>query len=265
VLPLSSSTHIVVTPDFDIVQHNLQTAESILTHSMRKTILEKVGIDTLYGGHLVHNALDKEVWFLFCDIANTPTTDTAELAAVWNYRYNSWSLHDVPQVYSACEGYTGAALTMPSTGYNRRTPVFHYGSTPALAVFPPQDSNVVNKDVETARSALTFRLERTGLAVKGANNGDAVIDYDSVAQFQEFRPRVRGTVGDTIAISFGTRMHPSEAVSFGSPVTYTIGTDVFVPILKVGRLLDIRMDYTNMNRALTVEGYDLDVEVLARH
>lgn len=265
VLPLTRSTHIVVTPDFDILQHNMQTSESILTHSMRKTILEKVGVDTLYGGHLIHNRLDKEVWFLFCDINNAPTTDTAELAAVWNYKYNSWSLHDLPKVYSAFVGYTSMAWTMNNTGYSRRTPAFHYGDIPALAIFPPQDCSIANKDVETARASLTFRLERTGLAVKGADKGQPVVDYDAVAQFQEFRPKARGTIGDTIAISFGTRMHPSETVSFGTPVNYTIGSDVFVPILKVGRLLDIRMDYTDMNHALTIEGYDLDVEAIARH
>lgn len=254
VLPLSRTQHVVVSPDYDMHLVTPAGAESIMHSRIRKYIKTQVTGYSVYTARLVHNKDAFEVWFLFStDALGDPTNN---IAAVWDYKENSWYVIDVPEISAACYGPVNVLQVE-----NRA--VFLSDTAPKMAVISSKDDGVV---ADTVRSSVTFRIERTGLSVKGAaQDGSPVVDFDTVAMFQEFRPRFVGTSGQTVAISFGARMSASETVSFGSPTNFTIGTSIFLPIFLTGRLLDIRMDYASTSLGLSLEGYDLDVAPLARH
>lgn len=252
---LSKGQHLVVTADYDIVQHDGNTASSVTTAQIREYIKTYLADVT----EVFHDPLQQEVWICH---ASTNGVLTYDKALIWNYRYNSWSVHTLPTTYSTSYGYVNHPKVFRGDAGFVNSPVLHssVGGNSRL-LFP---SGLY--DTEEGRSSLVFRLERTGLSVKGAaQDGSPIVDYDTVAMFQEFRPRFKGTSGDTVAISFGVRETADDAVSFGASTNFTVGSTVFLPIFLSGRLLDIRMDFSHLTHALTLEGYDLDVVPLSRH
>ncbi len=252
---LDVSRHAVFTYDLDLVVHDGNSAQSVTTAQVRAYIKQYM-YDWV---ELMHDGYNEEVWVCHPSVNSQAYYDKA---LVYNYRYQTWALHELPSVWSTGYGF----VNHPYAGRNQagflNSPVLHGAVSGNSRLMFPSASSVT----EEGRSTFTMRIERTGLSVKGAaQDGSPVVDYDTVAMFQEFRPRFRGTAGDTVSISFGSRQWASESVSFGSPQTFTIGTSQFLSVYLVGRLLDIRMDYTHASHDLTLEGYDLDVVPLARH
>lgn len=255
VVSLSKAQHLVVTADYDIVQHDGNTAESLTTAQIKeyiKTYLFDV-VETF------HDVLQNEVWICH---ANANGVLTYNKALIWNYRYGTWTIHELPTTYSTAYGYVNHPKIARGIAGFVNSPVLHSSVGGNSRLLYPSGLY----DTEEGRSSLVFRLEKTGISIKGAGqDGSPVVDYDTIAMFQEFRPRFKGTPAGTVSISFGVRQTADAAVSFGAPLTYTIGSTVFLPVYLTGRLLDLRMDFSHLAQGLTLEGYDLDVVPLSRH
>lgn len=95
--------HIVVSSG-DIVVHDGQQPVSIfpkkLGRSMAKAIFDDMDSTAYVKARLVKNSAAKEVWFIY----PLDGSSACNRAFVWNYRENSFSLRDLPDVDHATEG-----------------------------------------------------------------------------------------------------------------------------------------------------------------
>lgn len=90
------------------------------------------------------------------------------------------------------------------------------------------------------------------------------ISFDDPATVKSLRaiwPRIKGTSGQKVLITSGATMDIEQAVTWGSPVEYTIGSSQKADLpFSTGRFLAIRFDSVD-NAPFRVDSFDLDYTV----
>lgn len=86
-----NGNHFLITPD-DIIVNNGNEVKSILFGKLRKHFRERLSSTYYKKSFAIHNKSDKEVWFCI----PTGTSTDVDLAYVYNYYLDRWSIRDLP-------------------------------------------------------------------------------------------------------------------------------------------------------------------------
>lgn len=73
-------------------------------------------------------------------------------------------------------------------------------------------------------------------------------------------PKIEATAGTTVYISVGYQMEIGDAVDWGTPQAFVVGTDYKVDVRVTGRLIGVRYRTTD-DSAWRVTSYEIDVDV----
>jgi hypothetical protein len=98
-------------------------------------------------------------------------------------------------------------------------------------------------------SAVTSTLERTGIALG---------DPQRVKYVRQVWPKFEGS--GNIEISIGTQMAADEAVTWRSPVTYTIGSTRKVDVNATGRFIGVRLRASSATDTWRLKSMEVDVQ-----
>ena len=208
---------------------------------MRRFIFSQISA-TNFGNTFVAGYVGRrEIWFCF------PTANAIypDLAAVWDYEQDRWSIRELFATPYAAEGVIpdvaagGNDWDSDPDSWDSDTTVWDE------AKFNPVADNLVLADPDTGFSAAdTGLVNADGTEYTSRFNRDS-FDFGTPLAVKTVRsvwPKILGVAGDVIRIRVGSQLDVDDAISWGSFTDFTIGTDLKVDTFATGRYLSFQFE-----------------------
>jgi hypothetical protein len=246
--------HVVLSAS-DLYVFNGTTIKSVLDKRIRRWMQNNISTTNGKRSFVVHHARNNEVWACFPESGEGACTK----AIIWNYYEDSLGVRDLPNATAGIhdeiseqtpitfDAISGTFATVTST-FNSVDP----SSTASKTVLSSTDNKlyVIGNGTDKAGSALIGQLERTGISLG---------DGQRLKYVRGLWPRIDATVGQQIEVTVGMQMSVDEAVTWGSPTIYTVGTSRFVPVNRAGRYVALRLRSPS-GEAWRMKSFDMDFE-----
>lgn len=221
-------THIFL-GDGDILKNDGNRIDSIIHKRIQKRMIANMESDSYLRSFAVTNVFRKEVWF--CVPENGATHPN--VAYVYNWRDDSWSIKDVPPLAHAVY----APRATPSTTW--ATIVGTWATVSGIwgsRKRTPSDDNIIGiensptvvnilDDVDAATGTFKTTIERTGLKLT---------DGESINTVNEIYPRIEGDA--IVSIQIGAQEFPDGPVTWGVAQDFDSSTDRKLSVRSTGKL-----------------------------
>ena len=275
--------HFVFGPS-DIYVHDGSSKQSICDERVKNRIFGALNINKADVCFVQHNVNLNEIYFCYLsgdEFTAFPNATRCNRAAVYNYRNNTWSFMDLPNVSSGTTAnvnsvntYANATnLTYSLVGGSYYDQEDNYDRH-TLMVGEDNSSDSISSDklygVDLAdEGKLTFQLdteatkapllERIGLDLDEA--GSAAANYMVVTRIF---PQADTTNPDTeIQFQFGASDIPRQTPTYQPSITFDIATDHKIDSRAAGRYLSYKVTLSD-NKDFEFSGFDLDVTPTGR-
>ena len=270
--------HFVFGPQ-DIYAHDGTTKQSICDERVKNFIYKGLNVQNADRCFVQHNETLNEIYFCYQSgdehVSFTNAT-RCNRAAVYNYRNDTWSFMDLPNVSSGTSAnvnsvntYANAtSLTYSLVGGSYYDQEDNY-DVHTLMVGEDNTTDGLTSDklygVDLAdEGKLTFQLdteatkppvlERIGLDLDEA--GTAVSSYMVVTRIFPQADTVN-TADTTLTFQFGASDIPRSTPTYASAVTFDMATQHKIDSRAAGRYLSYKMTITD-NKDFEFSGFDLD-------
>ncbi|MDB5541981.1 MAG: hypothetical protein JWQ89_3708 [Devosia sp.] len=232
--------HVVLTSG-DLILHNGQGPQSIVSGRMRKWLFNSIDPTNYARSFLVTNPALNEVWVCF------PTTGQAActLALVWNWQDDTFG---VRQLSNATYGGTGQINTSTSGTWASDTDTWDhdttswnsdgFGSTETRLLMTSTTPLISLMETGTQFNGVdpTCIIERIGLAFDAP---------DQIKTVTRVVPRIDAVPGTVLSIQVGASMDAEVGPLWSPAVAYTVGTSRKVDAFATGRFLAYRITSTS--------------------
>jgi len=265
----------------DIFVHDGNTKQSICDERTKQFIFRGLNIQNSDRFFAVHNKALKEIYFCYQSgdrLVSFPTIDRCNRAAVYNYRANSWSFMDLPNVSAGSNAnvnsvatYATAVATYNTIGgsYYDQADSFDrhclfVGETDTgngitsdkLYGLDLADTGSLAFDVDTEATKPPF-LERIGLDLD-----DIQQPIDGYKVITRLMPQLStvNTDDTTVNFEFGASDLPNNQPNYSTAAVFNTVTDYKLDSRAAGRYLSYKVtldadDYKDFN----FSGFDVDV------
>jgi hypothetical protein len=265
----------------DIYIHDSNTRQSICDERVKSYIFGGLNTAKTNRCFVHHNADLDEVMFCYVsgdDMAEYTSGDRCNRAAVFNYKSQTWSFVDLPNVSSSTTGTISSSITYQNTntyddiggsyysqesGYNVHnlfvgSKVIANGlSSDKLYGLDLSDTGSLSFDLDDEANKSPF-LEREG------------IDLDEMSPLSGYKvitkivPQVETENSDkNFKFTFGSTDLIGQNVSYGNQTTFNGAVDYKIDTRAAGRYLSYKMTVTD-NKDFSFLGFDLDVLTTGR-
>jgi hypothetical protein len=252
-----NESHFVVT-DTDIVLHDGNNVRSLADGRMRRWFFNRLDNKRYRTTFVVTDHENREILICFPEAGS----DWPNLAMVWNWSADSWTVRDLGSVMRAgADGIVPSSTsvtfdTWSGTGATTtgridevdapaaRKLVLVSGSSPAAFVM---DSGYALNG-----ATMTAYIERRGISLSG---GDVL----RVKRIKRIYPLLLGETSQMVSVYIGARMALDEPVVMSGPYSFVVGSDHKIDVRVSGRFLDLRMEYAAAY-SLRCIGIDVDYD-----
>ena len=263
----------------DIYVHDGTTRQSLCDERTKNHIFQGLNIQQADVCFVQHNEALNEIYFCYLSgdqYVSFPNATRCNRAAVYNYRNNTWSFMDLPNVsagttanVNSVNTYTSATdLTYDLVGgsyydqednYDRHTlQVGEDNSDDGLTSdklyaldLADEGKLTFQLDTEATKPAV---LERIGLDLDEA--GSAASNYVVVNRI--FPQADTKNASKTLDFRFGASDIPTATPAYGTTQTFNMGTDHKIDSRAAGRYLAYEITIPG-NKDFEISGFDLDV------
>lgn len=227
------SQHFVVSED-DVYIHNGQTKQSVVDSVMRDELFNTIHPDYKTRTFVVAEREKNEMWICF---PSTSSTGLCDKAFVWNWRNNSWSIRDLPNVSFIS---WGVVDTVSTTDWSESG---------------EWDSDTESWDSPLKPSLLMAGTDDTALYILGSNQfdgtsfrawvqkADMTFGTRQPKSVTKIRPHIDGT--GPVDIYVGCEMIPHQGTTWKGPYTFTPGTHSEIGVRATGAYIGIRVESTD--------------------
>lgn len=242
----------------DVVLHQGQgEPQSILTGKIKDWLFnEQIDSSNYKRCFVVSNAEFSEVWICYPYAGSAACTK----ALVWNWNDGTFSPRDLPNATYASSGLIGASNAL-TWGADTLTWGEKIGSWNKNDATPAESKLVISSTSPAlyladsgatfAGTAITGQLERTGLAMDDPNR---------VKTLKTLFLRVDAAAGTVLSVELGGAMTAGESPTYGSPMSFVVGSQTKVDGFATGRFLAYRITSIG-NQAWSVKSLDLDYAI----
>lgn len=252
--------HVVLT-DGDLLVHNGVDANSIIDGKMRRWLFNSISSTTFNQSFIVRNDATSEIWVCY------PSQDIlyCDKALVWNWRHNTFTVIDLPNLTFATQGRPtvdasgnswsgdGAAWSSDTTAWNEG------GYSPAALqiVSATEDSRILvwENSEQFDGTSFTAYVEKTGITWGDQNNQP---DLYSWKMLRNLWLRLDGTSGGEVLVEVGVQEVPTGPIDWQPAQTWTIGTTQKLDMLLSGKLFALRIRSTT-DISWRLQGAQFDV------
>ena len=265
----------------DIYVHDGTSRRSICDERVKNFIF--LGLNSLKKNRcfVQHNPNLNEIYFCYVsgdELVSFPNADRCNRAAVYNYRKDTWSFMDLPNVSSAsilnlntvATYATATGLPYNTTGGSyydqedsfQRHVVFVGDSNTGDGItsdkiygldLSDEGSISFPLDTEATKRAL---FERVGIDLDQASRAVGVRGYKVLTRIY---PQAETNNTDKIlTLEFGASDTPSNPPTFDAPVSYNTSTDHKIDSRAAGGYLSYRVTVTD-NKDFEFSGFDFEV------
>ena len=285
--------HFVFDQD-DIYVHDGTTKQSIADGRVKDFIFGGLDNDNTASCFVQHNQALSEIYFCYPSADDLTTSQPAfsgsvncNRAAVYNYRFDTWSFMDLPHVISGTTSnvnsvttYAGSALTYANAGgtyaaqeagFDRHVVMIgkanssgnasgHAISANAMYGLDLADTGTLSQPLNTAATAPPF-LERIGIDLD--ETGIPLTGYKVISKIT---PQITTTNTDkTFQFTFGSAILAPDVPSYDTTSqTLNISTDYKLNTRQGGRYLSYKFAVAGTPKDFSLSGFDLDVTVTGR-
>lgn len=262
--------HLVATQS-NIIVHNGFEAQPLLDNRLRDFYLNLLDPANNHRVFIVPNYPFREMWV--CFPANSATPD---LALVWNYTDNTWTVRDLPTISMA----TVATVTTTGAGgiwdgdggmWDTDSTIWDEGrSHPRQRlVMADADGNrllLADDGYQFTGTNFTARATKQGLAAFGLKrSGEPKVSAEHIKHVRALWPQAqwRGESA-TLDVWVGAQMRPSDAIDWSGPFTYNPATQSKIDCRVTGRILSFRFE-TRQNAQIVLGAFTLDMDIVGRY
>ena len=270
----------------DIYVHDGTTRKSICDERVKNFIFQ--GLNALKKNRCFvhHDPNLNEIYFCYVsgdELVGFPNAERCNRAAVYNYRKDTWSFVDLPNVSSATvmnlntvETYAGSTgLPYDTTGgsyydqedsFNRHV-VFVGEDLAADGItsdkiygldLSDEGSIAFPLDTEATKGAV---FERVGIDLDQASRGVGVRGYKVLTRI--YPQAQTNNTNKLLTLEFGASDTPSTAPTFSAPVSYNTETDHKIDSRAAGRYLSYRVTIPD-TKDFEFSGFDFEVTATGR-
>jgi len=263
------SRHFVVTPT-DIIIHNGQDLESILTERWRSWLWDNMDSDNSENTFVIPNYLRKEIWV--CFPSQTAISGIPNKALIWNYDNNTLSSRDIPAAFA---GALGKVIPPTSQSWDADSGTWDddasdwivssndFTSREILLACPTATllKGVERLDTFNGTNMTSF-VQREGLAVFGKDSeGKPKSDFSLRKLWTGLYPKIEGT--GPVDVRVGVQEKAGGAITWATSQSFIPGTDDKLDFALSGRLLAIEFKSSGATN-WKLSGYDLEVQPLGK-
>jgi len=227
--------HFVVSID-DVFVHDGQTKQSIVDSQIRDELFNSIHPDYKTRAFVVADREKNEMWI--CFTSNTNDTDAfADTAFVWNWRNNSWSKRDLPNV-----SYVGWGIVE----YVSTTDWTESGNwdTDNDAWDSPLKPSLILADAGNTKLYVLGTNQHSGTSYRAWVQKDSMqLGYPGTKSVTKIVPRIAGT--GAVDFYIGNEMNPNEGITWKGPYSFTPGTHSEIPVRTTGNYIGIRAESTD--------------------
>lgn len=270
----------------DIYAHDGNTKQSLCDERTRQFIFKGLNSKNADRCFVMHNSILSEIMFCYQsgdDLVSFTDTARCNRAAVYNYRNNTWSFMDLPNVsagtvanVNTTSTYAASSRTYDNLGatyyeqedsFDRHTLMVGASdsdnslSSDKLYGLDLADDGQMGFNVDTEATKAPF-VERVGLDLDEVNQ--PIDGYKVITRMlpQIFTKNVNDT---TINVQFGASDIPNNTPTYTTTTTFNIASDYKVDSRAAGRYLSYKFsldadDYKDFE----LSGFDLDVTTTGR-
>ncbi len=260
--------HFVVAAE-DIVLHNGQSAESIITNKLRRAIFNNLDQSNFARSFVIPQVAKKEMWFCY------PTSGSSlpDRALIWNWDENTFTFRDLPQAADIALGvvsvagardwdsqnYTwdsaSAAVAWDARAYSAIATSLLMAVPGGPSLFHVEQTNQFDG------TNMTSYIERTGMSVVGQDRyGNPKTDTTRRKFINRVWPRIRAS--GPIDVWVGGQEQIDGAVTWSGPYSFDPNndTDTGIPVAVNTRIPSFKFESTN-NVTWKLDSYAFDVQL----
>lgn len=243
--------------DGDIIKNDGNDIRSIVHNRIRKRIRANFNASAFATTYAVRNSYNSEIWFC----APEGDADYPNIAYIWNWRDDSWTIRDIPE---GAIGNSGS-LTTPVTSWSDMSNTWETYSTgwKQSQAGPLDDSIVIAvkptgvglsgslqlPDVPLSDIDGTYAtsIERTGLTIAGV---------DGKTMITRVYPHIVGS--GCVTIEVGSQDTTSSPIRWKPAVLFTPGVDRKIDVRSTGSLHCIRITCDDVTGEWELSGIDIE-------
>lgn len=220
--------HAVLTQGDVVVVDWVGNIQSIADARTRKFLFNSMDSTNYGNSFAVSNFRRNEVWFCIPKVGAT----WPNLALVWNWKYNTWGVRDLPNISHA-----NAGIIVFAQGNSWATDTFTWAqqtkawgqdeytqATPRMVMVSPNDSMLYLSDVGETLGANTMQasVQKTGITFDVPERMKLVT---------EVRPIIDAPNGTVVNIYVGGQTDGEAPITWSGPYAFTVGTSLKVDTL----------------------------------
>ena len=236
----------------DLILHNGQGPQSLLTGRMRRWLFGQIDSTNYARSFVVANPPKNEVWVCFPQAGDT----TCTLALVWNWADDTFGVRELPGVTCGAAGQlsfaAGSTWATDADTWDTDTTTWgtdEYNALESRLILAGADLQLQDTGALFDGVAPTVVLERTGITLD---------EPDAVKTIRSVVPRVDAPAGTVITIQVGASMDAETSPTWGAAVNYTVGTTRKADLFATGRFLAIRFGSTSAP-IWRIKSFDFDI------
>lgn len=275
--------HFVVTQN-DIILHDGTNFDSIADSKVRNWLFDNLNDSASVLTKVKLNPIDNEIWIAF----PSGSSFTLDKALIWNWRSNSWTLRDLPDIRAIATSVRNPFVSpdvwdLASGDWDSDTSPWNpvgLTTTPlenVLLLAPPDLSGIflVGNEFQFDGSNYVSRVERRGISVIATREEEfvpvdstvparVIQDMDRHRMGLSVKPLLDAAPGTKVFISFGSHETQLGVINWKGPVPFTVGRDKKIDLYPSGKFLALRIeDKGNVGWKLT--GYVIEVASMGRY
>jgi hypothetical protein len=269
----------------DIYVHDATSKQSICDERVKQFIYQGLNASKADRCFVHHSSELNLIYFCYVsgdELVGFPNTDRCNRAAVYNYKNNTWSFADLPDVAAASlanvntvETYgTASGLTYNTVGgsyYDQedsfaRHSVFVGPSSSAngitsnkLYVMDLSDDGQVSFSYDTEANKPAI-LERVGIDLDEAQN--ELRGYKNISRIYP-QAMTKNTDDTTLSFQFGAADVPNGTPNYDNAVTFDLNLDYKIDTRAAGRYLSYKITVADQ-KDFEFSGFDLEVTATGR-
>ena len=264
---------------FDIFAHDGNSKQSICDERTKNFIYGALNNSAADLCFVQHNPTLNEIYFCYQSgdqYVQFPNADRCNRAAVYNYRRDTWSFMDLPNVSSGTVASVNSASTYgASTGTYALTGGTYYQQTDSFDKHTIMVGETLTADGITSdkiygidlsdRGQIAFQLdteatkpvflERTGIDLDEAGLGAS--QYVVCTRIYPQADTIN-TANTTMTVEFGASDIPRATPTYTSSQVFDIATDHKIDSRAAGRYLSYKVTIPD-NKDFEISGFDLEV------
>jgi len=262
--------HLVLTPEADLVAHDGRQAESIIDKKWRRWLRANLSTSFSQRSFMTASRDDSEVWTCF------PSGDSefADLALVWNWKYGTFSVRELPTVSHIEWGIVEVSLEseviddqeqliddddsfIDERSFSAQNGHLLYASAASTKLFRGNDTE------QFAGTNFTAYVERLGLGVIGRDRfGNWRTDFQRRKLLKQIWPKMESST--PVRVYAASQEEKNGPVTYQGPKLFNPATDEKVDFEIAGRFIGYRFESVDGSR-WNLQGVDLEIDLLGRY